>query len=439
MPDGPYHCCGSHCRGHERKVQLPLQSLEQCSVCLKTSQELKLCSFCGESAYCSTECQTKDWANHRKICGKHKTTDRISLDLFHPFLCVLAECNRLRVPSHPALQHKIMNNPRPYLAATTFPDGSSAKLIILGEPVVANSEEWWPTAKTPKISAKLERRFIRDGNLLPIVTSIVVALLSEMYTTPYTDRHSLPRTRLSYKSSPIADFGIVKGKASVVCQDTFAFWNTTTDRFWFGQDPQDHYWIYFKTLKGESLILDVGMFTFNMCMSVMSGPYIQPNSTMPRILPFVPCVFCDREKRRGTPIMHEELARASVLHDPDLQRFAEEGTSQVSVKHCSAVYQFMERFAARPLTAQEKTYTAHWISDNSQWTRLALYWRRWVSWPSEPFMAIEQDPGETDGAQPPPEDPWWRYMEKKNKKFSQGKIDMGQLRKAFLKRNNTSR
>ncbi|KAF9075610.1 hypothetical protein BDP27DRAFT_1286295 [Rhodocollybia butyracea] len=258
MPDDLHYDCDGYCEGHERKVQLPLQSLEYCIVCFKTSQDLKLCSFCGEasssktSAYCSKECQTRDWAEHKKICGKDKT-DRISLDVFHPFLCVLAEYNRLQGPLHPALQHKIINNPRPDSRATTFSDGSRAKLILLGEHVGETPERWWPTAETPGISVKLKRRFVRDGNLLPIVTSIVVALLSEMYTTPYTDRHSLPRTRLNYKSSPIADFGIVKGKAVVHCEDTFAFRNTITGQFWFGQDPQDHYWIYFKTLKGESL------------------------------------------------------------------------------------------------------------------------------------------------------------------------------------------
>ena len=31
---------------------------------------LKLCARCGGSAYCSRECQTSDWKQHKKVCGK---------------------------------------------------------------------------------------------------------------------------------------------------------------------------------------------------------------------------------------------------------------------------------------------------------------------------------------------------------------------------------
>ncbi|KAI4527991.1 hypothetical protein K525DRAFT_182324, partial [Schizophyllum commune Loenen D] len=115
----------------ERKVYLPFESLDKCGVCNATTG-LRLCSRCGERIYCGEQCQSTDWPEHKRICGK---TDRISLTSFYPFLAMLAEISRVHPerPVHPAIAHEILNSPNPGVLPTGFADGSSAKLVMLGE------------------------------------------------------------------------------------------------------------------------------------------------------------------------------------------------------------------------------------------------------------------------------------------------------------------
>lgn len=42
--------------------------IRQCSGCGKQSPDTQLCSGCYRKRYCSTECQLKDWDNHKAIC-----------------------------------------------------------------------------------------------------------------------------------------------------------------------------------------------------------------------------------------------------------------------------------------------------------------------------------------------------------------------------------
>ncbi|KAL1745804.1 hypothetical protein HDZ31DRAFT_35579, partial [Schizophyllum fasciatum] len=121
-----------HAYSKERRVYLPLQSLDKCSVCGAT-ETIRWCSRCGERLYCGQNCQAVDWPEHKRICGTRET-ERISLTSFYPFLAVLAEVNRMHPnrPINPGLTHEILNSPNPGALPTAFPDGSSANLIMLG-------------------------------------------------------------------------------------------------------------------------------------------------------------------------------------------------------------------------------------------------------------------------------------------------------------------
>ncbi|KAI0973731.1 putative MYND domain protein [Xylaria arbuscula] len=41
-----------------------------CNSCKKDSAELKRCSKCHTTLYCSQDCQKADWKMHKKVCGK---------------------------------------------------------------------------------------------------------------------------------------------------------------------------------------------------------------------------------------------------------------------------------------------------------------------------------------------------------------------------------
>ncbi|KAJ6504642.1 hypothetical protein C8R47DRAFT_1103069 [Mycena vitilis] len=74
--------------------------------------------------------------------------------------------------------------PNPGLPATIFPDGSSAKLISLGEPLEPGdigTAKWWPSAIPDKVRRKLIRRISYEGYALPVAMSICLALLAEIY------------------------------------------------------------------------------------------------------------------------------------------------------------------------------------------------------------------------------------------------------------------
>ncbi|CAJ2504881.1 Uu.00g122750.m01.CDS01 [Anthostomella pinea] len=49
--------------------------MDKCNTCGgkkgKNGAELKKCSRCSKTKYCSVECQKEDWSKHRKTCGKN--------------------------------------------------------------------------------------------------------------------------------------------------------------------------------------------------------------------------------------------------------------------------------------------------------------------------------------------------------------------------------
>lgn len=52
--------------------------------------------------------------------------------MFYPVLAAFIEVTRFSVPLHRALQHQIINDVNPGVPPCALPDGSAAKLLILG-------------------------------------------------------------------------------------------------------------------------------------------------------------------------------------------------------------------------------------------------------------------------------------------------------------------
>ncbi|KAJ7780742.1 hypothetical protein DFH07DRAFT_875555, partial [Mycena maculata] len=416
-----------------RAVYLPLRKLEKCDSCAKT-EALRLCAACGECTYCSPKCQKDDWPNHKTKCGK---TDRIDLEKFYPFLACMAEESHRNKPLHPAMTHMIINSPNPGSHPMAFPDGSAANLVMLGDPIDVpidiGSPNWWPTATSDKVRSKMLRRLLREGCALAVATSICLALLSEMYTTTAVSAADSPdgklkrRTRLTYKSSPIADFGIATGSADVKNQDKLAYFNLSDMSFTCGQDPNDHYWIYFTTIRGEDVLLDCAMFTFNMCLIVNAAPY---EDSMPSVA-WAPAFFRERTMEQLTPDLHTERKRVSVLRNADMHQAVMHALRGFDDPDVALVCVLMETLAGRRISDIERDLTFRCAVQHCTVLAKVLGTRAWTGWPA-PEIAIESDPGELNDLMDEENDEaWFKYMKKWRNKYKKGNADREALGVAF--------
>ncbi|TRM60483.1 hypothetical protein BD626DRAFT_435265 [Schizophyllum amplum] len=424
----------------QKIVHLPLEKLDKCSSCEKTS-DLRLCSKCGERVYCGRECQLKDWPQHKRVCGQ---TDRISLQSFYPFLALLAELGRYHQdrPINRAITHEIINSPNPETPAMALEDGAFAQLVLLGNPVNPPdfaTARWWPTAHTQRIRQKLQSRFLREGNLLSLIMSVSIALLSEMYSTTYVSKEASPdgkaqrRVRLSYRSSPIADFGIVKGIVDVKDQDRFAYYSVPDNNFWMGDNPNEHYWLYFRTVRGEEVTLDVGMFTYNMCLQNPSEPYRHWRMPPASQMRWAPAVFSERELQHSAPSLFlKEHNRASVLRDVALQDAIRNSADEFGDKYCRAIRRFMARLAGKEIDWDETFFTFKLSMMNMDYLKDTLVNRAWTKWPEYPSIYVDEDPGELDHMPVDAAmDDWFDSAKKWNKKYRKEKISRDDLIDAF--------
>ncbi|KAJ7617523.1 hypothetical protein DFH06DRAFT_1107534 [Mycena polygramma] len=428
-----------HQHHRERTVYLPLLSLDKCDTCSVTTN-LKLCSRCGERIYCSSTCQQADWPNHKSHCGK---TDRIELEQFYPFLAYLAHtvhCHPANLkPEHPALKHTIVNSPNPGSLATELPDGSFAKLVLLGdslrEPSDLLTTKWWPSAMTAEVRRKFLRRIKFEGYALPVAMSICLALLAEMYTTTAVsaaddpDGHTRKRIRLTYKSSPIADFGVVAGSAEVSNTDKLVYLKLSDMSFIRGQDPNDHYWIYFTTVRGETILLDCAMYTFNMCVMVDTKPYRSPH--LPSV-DWSPAVLRERNLDRHAPEEVTERTRMSVLRNEEMRSAVVQSQCGFHDEDVELVCDFMETLARRPLTEVEIEFTFPWVTRYYNALGKVLETREWATWPAVPELSIEGDPDTVLNNEVKDDDEaWFKYMKKWRTKNKKGQVGKEALVAAF--------
>ena len=362
-------------------------------------------------------------------------TDKIELASFYPLLACLVEQSHIHPdkPVHPARLHQIVNSPNPDCPPVSF-DGWAGKPVILGDQISSPSvtEDWWPTA-TPTIRSKLSRRIIREGYVLPILTAVCIALLAEMYTTTSgtsaLGNSKQRRVRLGYMSSPIADFGVATGSARVTNQDKFAYFRLSDGTLIRGQDPDQHYWIYFTTVRGEEIILDCAMFTFNMCI-VVNGtqrylPQLAPVSS------FVPAFFRDRLFRKDTPELHTERKRLSVLRNEVFHQAMKNGSDSFSEANMKTFYTFMENLSGKSCTQKDKELLATYVLSNCNVVSATLKDRRWITFPSTPEIAFKQDPGELAGSADDGSEEWFKYMKKWKKLKKSGKVGDETLGQAF--------
>ncbi|KAF4617617.1 hypothetical protein D9613_006229 [Agrocybe pediades] len=432
-----------------RKIHLPLLKIEKCgaAACNKTSTDGKLmvCSGCAEIAYCSSACQKADWSNHKGYCGK---TDRIDLEQYYPFIACLSVVDHYHpaVPPHPALRHEIVNNPCPGGGdIVNLPDGTAVKLILLGDEISLQdmtSKAWWPSAPSDKVRTKMVQRIMGEGLLLPSLLSTVFALVSEMYTTTAISRDdSSPsfqssvlgtrqRVRLMYENSPIADIGIVQGSVRVVAQDRLAYYNILSDEFLMGGNPEEHYWIYFKTLAGNEYFLDCGMYTYNCCIVVGADPYTKYG--FPPTTPLAPAFFYNREMRKAMPGLNmvgwKPRKRFSILRETRLFDIME----RPDINDITPLHAIMDEIAGRTCSSWEKEMLGRFVPDARMRVRLNMKHREYRNFPKEVQMGIDNDPDETIHDGSTEEDKAFeKYLRKWARRLKRGEISPERWVKAF--------
>jgi hypothetical protein len=247
------------------------------------------------------------------------------------------------------------------------------------------------------VEAKLRWRVIREGDALPMLIALCVALLGTIYstsseaiaTTNLNDASQIRgRTRLRYRSSLIADFGICTGSIRVADKDRLAYMDLDTLVHTQGQDPNQHVWLYFQTLKGEDVYLDLCMYTFNYCVVTVTEPYL------PGLLsPSAPAYFHDRVLARGIPFnLHTERGRISALHSQALHRVVD---SQGTLAQRNDLAEFMQAVSGQKPSRREVNLHAEFICGLNL-TEEMLEPARWKSFPAEPNVNFERNPNEDD-------------------------------------------
>lgn len=319
-------------------------------------------------------------------------------------------------PPHLALHYTIVNDVNPDDTCIQFHDGTRAKCVIVDDTVPANlpalaadHKRWFPKARSDSISSKLWQRIVQEGHVLPIVTSVALAILAEMYTTTSGAGTSERRVRLKYKSSPIANFGIARGVANIKGQDRLSYMRLSDGSVTHGQNPAEHYWLWFKTIRGEELELDVAMFTFNFGMMIHLKDFLPPE--LYDFIEFAPVYYREREARKGTPPLHAEKGRLSVLRDPDLHRAVARSHTTSFEDDIDLVIGFMERLAGRKIQTIERHLTGVYSQMGCRFLAMNMQNRWWSNYPSTVAPSAWGDPGELDDLDDP-KAPWAQNLRK---------------------------
>lgn len=283
----------------------------------------------------------------------------VDIECLYGYLACLCGISRLMDAGsesniHPALRHRIANSPSPLSGKPEPVPGSNdpedrAVIFRLGSSITSHqygSATWWPTAPTA-VRERLYRRIISDGHDFHLHWIIAFALMDVFYT-------KRSKFKLKYKSCPIADFGLAHGKFRAMSQDRLAYVlpDGSVRR---SQDPNDHWWIYLVTMKGEELILDFCAYVWNMGLVVEGKPYgFKP-------LGVAPAVFRNRELSQVPNIEEQfvEQERFSVLKDKELERVINEfDTIWEGMPVC---FKYAESKLKRELSAFEKAAIPEWI------------------------------------------------------------------------------
>lgn len=214
----------------------------------------------------------------------------------------------------------------------------------------------------------------------------------------------------------------------------------TTNSFQKGQDPNDHYWIYFTTLGGSDVFFDGCMYVFNFTKVVADvGPYTK-HGGLESAFKIAPAFFCDREIKHDTPKFMEERQRFSVLRNTDLHEAmngtVEEmigGPSAYKEKYSKIICDFMDKVAGRTCSDVEKDVLVRFATHDRCTMAMNIHYEEYLRFPESPLLGIDVDPGEV--GRPPPQvegnEKWWRSLKRLSQKQRKGEITTSELSDAL--------
>ncbi|GJE91820.1 hypothetical protein PsYK624_079710 [Phanerochaete sordida] len=289
-----------------------------------------------------------------------------------------------------------MNDPDPSVGLTPLPNNIHAMLLEIDDTECINSGpvDWAPHAQSPATALKMFTRVMRDGRLLPILTAVCVALLAEMYTTTSAGGSASVRQRLQYSTSPIADFGIVLGKVTVPQCERLAYKRASNGVVVLGQDPEQHWWLYFTTIRGEDFFLDVGLFPFNFSMVVETAPY-RPSGLKGSVFNSFPVYCVNRQIRKYLSSIHLEHKRVSALRDTRLHRAVSSMTHEGGTDY-APILEFMEDIAGSKMVENEREEVEQVLVGLRPTLKDILQREAWKDYPERPEVLAHIDPEEEE-------------------------------------------
>jgi len=323
-------------------------------------------------------------------------TDRIELRSFYPFLALIIEQfhNSVALEGHPALNRSIVGG----LKRLHQADGTACTVISLGDSVsfdelVKKPEAWWPQYPSAIDARRLRDRITREGNTLLVNTAICVAILAELYTTTSDvdakrqDWQFHHRTRLTVSSCPIADFGVMAGSVTGPNIGQLAYYDTQAKSTTYGQDPNDHYWIYFTTIRGEVLYLDCGLYTLSPGPVLKADPYVADHLTERFTL--IPAFLRDSTARKTMPNIHTERSRTSVLKNTDIVAALMRNQRDFEKENGELYSQFMQGISGKETSARDKRLITPFVQVTRAQIRANLLNGRWKAYPPEPTLVSD--------------------------------------------------
>ncbi|KAJ3574390.1 hypothetical protein NP233_g1796 [Leucocoprinus birnbaumii] len=454
--------------GNGRVISVPLQILDKCHVCYKTAN-LRVCNSCASVIYCSRDCQKFDWRFHKKLCCESSLaqnpskrsfrlakTQQINLKSFFPFIAYMFDTLRRMAPTqeqdsapipypfldsvfqnlgrrlgrglefvlHPALTHRILKAPTPGARKATSSESNVHHTVVLGDkwdlrikgiPDYKPLSTWWK-GHTAMAGMEMFLRIVRESNTFEVTIATSLVLLSELYSTYMsksvdesgnTTWEPRERFRLEYGQSPVSDFGIcrgrIEGKANRV--QTWTYYQPKTNSRTTILNPDNHYWLYFRTIKGEELILDCCTFPFGMEGCVDASPCLQQLASMFRDYGSArtPAYFYAPNRPEECPNSHSliEVARFSVMHNKQLygalgwELFGGRDPEQHAI-----VKAFMTKVQGEPCTIEQEDRVRDYRCYGAILLGQVLTGKHWKEWPKPTFHSRDDcfDPRDPKGS-----------------------------------------